>query len=314
MAKTVFHPGELKKSEDTVVLTLPFKFIDETEEAEVEEVEEYTGPSPDDIRREVEQLRSDWETEKAQLLAEAREEAGRIVKEAEQAAFEEVRRKTDQAQIIRQEAENDAAEIRKNAQSDADKLTENARQEKSGELENARRDGRKLGQEEGYQEGYKEAERLVGRLHTIIEKTMEKRQEILEETEQQIIDLVLLITRKVVKVISDTQKTIVVSNIVQALRKVKGRGDVSIRVNMEDLELTTDHTKEFLAAVENVQNITVMEDSSVDRGGCIIETDFGDIDARISSQLSELEQKILEISPIRTRSRNSLSQEAPESI
>jgi hypothetical protein len=38
----------------------------------------------------------------------------------------------------------------------------------------------------------------------------------------------------------------------------------------------------------------------VDKGGCIIETDFGEIDARISSQLAELESKILEISPMRS--------------
>jgi flagellar assembly protein FliH len=44
----------------------------------------------------------------------------------------------------------------------------------------------------------------------------------------------------------------------------------------------------------------VLEDSSVEKGGCIVETDFGAIDARISSQLSELETKVLEISPIKT--------------
>jgi len=65
--------------------------------------------------------------------------------------------------------------------------------------------------------------------------------------------------------------------------------------------MTTQHTKDFLSAAENVKNITVVEDSSVDRGGCVIETDFGAIDARIVSQLNELEQRILEVSPIKTR-------------
>jgi len=91
--------------------------------------------------------------------------------------------------------------------------------------------------------------------------------------------------------------------VVQALRKVKGRGDVIIRVNVDDLKLTTEHIKDFIQLIEGVKNIQVVEDSSVDRGGCIIETDFGEIDARISSQLAELEQKILEISPIRAKAR-----------
>ena len=53
-----------------------------------------------------------------------------------------------------------------------------------------------------------------------------------------------------------------------------------------------------------MSGITVVEDSSVDKGGCIVETDFGAIDARISSQLSELENKILEISPLKTIQKN----------
>ena len=53
--------------------------------------------------------------------------------------------------------------------------------------------------------------------------------------------------------------------------------------------------------VENVKSVTVVEDSSVDRGGCVIETDFGQIDARISSQLHEIEEKIIELTPIKIR-------------
>jgi len=55
--------------------------------------------------------------------------------------------------------------------------------------------------------------------------------------------------------------------------------------------------------VEGAKSIQIVEDTTVDPGGCIIETDFGEIDARISSQLSELEQKILEISPIRSKAK-----------
>ena len=125
------------------------------------------------------------------------------------------------------------------------------------------------------------------------------------ETEQDIIDLVLLIARKVVKVITENQRNIIISNVVQALRKVKGRGNVIIRVNMADLKLTTEHTKDFIERMEGVKSIQVAEDSTVSQGGCIIETDFGEIDARISSQLTELESKILEMSPIKSRTKTS---------
>ena len=56
---------------------------------------------------------------------------------------------------------------------------------------------------------------------------MDRRKNILEETEQQIVDLVLLISRKVVKIISENQRNVIMSNVLHALRKVKGRGDVT---------------------------------------------------------------------------------------
>ena len=138
----------------------------------------------------------------------------------------------------------------------------------------------------------------------MIESVQSKRQEILDETEGQIVDLVLLMTRKVVKVMSESQKSVIMANVVQALKKVKGRGDVTLRVNMSDAKLTTEHIRDFISQVENIKNISVVEDSSVDKGGCIVETDFGAIDARISSQLGELETKILGISPIKSVSKS----------
>ena len=75
---------------------------------------------------------------------------------------------------------------------------------------------------------------------------------------------------------------------------------VTMRVNLEEVKLTTAHIQEFINHVENIEAIKVLEDSSVEKGGCIVETDFGAIDARISSQLTELENKILEVSPLKT--------------
>lgn len=146
-------------------------------------------------------------------------------------------------------------------------------------------------------------ERLTGRLHAVIERALDKRGEILEKTEAEIVELVLLVAKKVVKVISENQKNVVVQNIVQALRKLRTRSEVTIRVNLADLQLASEHAKDFVAMAENAKHIQIVEDTTIDRGGCIIETDFGEIDARISSQLHELEEKILDISPIKARGK-----------
>lgn len=303
MAKTVFRPQE------TVPLTSAFiiggKGLAEVEEEleEVAPIEEYTGPTADDLRREAEAFKKAWEEEKQAMMAGARAEADDIVKRAEATAFDEVKRKNDQALKIRHEAETAAEQAIKDAENKIAELERQAQARIDEVTKSAHKKGFEQGREEGFKEGKNEVERLIVRLHTILERAMDKRADILDQTEGQIIELVLLVARKVIKTISENQKNVVISNIAQALRKLKARSEVIIRVNLADLQLTTEHVKDFVEMAENAKRITVMEDSAVDRGGCIIETDFGEIDARIQSQLRELEEKILDISPVKSRGK-----------
>ena len=303
MAKNVFKPQDIMYSARKVFIEPPKILPEEpAEEAEaVEEPGEYTGPTVDDLRREADQFRRDWEEEKKKLTAKAQEDAEKIRKDAEKVAFDEVKRKNNQAQKIRQDAEDQAQVILAEARQKAAALEQDIKQRVTQTEREAYEKGQAEGHARGYEEGRAEVQRLVESLHGIISKAIEKRNEIIQEAETQIINLVLLIVKKVIKVISENQKNVVINNVVQALRKLKSRGDVVIRVNLADLELTSEHVKDFMKMVENVKSVTVLEDSTVDRGGCIIETDFGQIDARVSSQLHEIEERILELMPIRSK-------------
>ena len=303
MAKTVFRPGEAKNIEEKVMLPL-YKDYSPIEDVEVEEEEEYTGPTAEDLRREAEEYKLQFEQEKQQLKADAQKEAERIVKAAEDTAFAEVKRQTDQAAVIKADAENEANAIIEKAKAQAAQIVSEAQAQHDKIVSEARNEGFEQGSQEGYQKGSAEVERLIERMHKILEAVMQRREEILQDTESQIVELVILMARKVIKILSENQKNVIMANTVAALRKVKTRGEVTLRVNIEDVKLTTAHADEFIQHVENVQGITVQEDSSVEKGGCIVETDFGAIDARISSQLTELENKILEVSPVKNIKRS----------
>jgi len=301
MAKTVFRPFEIVALQSTMVLKQQGQEgrRDVQEAEELPEIQEYAGPSADDLRREAELFKEQWDKEREALLAAAKAEADRIVHDAESAAFEEVRRKTNQAQKLRQEAEEEAKKVVVEAEKRVGELEASAAARLEAAEREAAKKGREDGREEGYKEGVAEAERLVGRLHVILDRAMDKR----AETEAQVVELVLLIAKKVVKVISENQKSVVVQNISQALRKLKTKSDVIIRVNLADLQLATEHVKDFVQMTENAKKMQIVEDSTVDRGGCVIETDFGEIDARIASQLNELEERILDVAPIRARGK-----------
>jgi flagellar assembly protein FliH len=301
MAKHVFRPTEIINLSRKVFIEPPAPPEEEPEELTEVAAEEFDGPTAEDYRREAEAFKQGWEQEKADLIAEAKAEADRIIKEAEQVAFDEVKKKNNQAKKVKQEAESEAERILKTAKQEAEQIQGKAEQSVSQLEKEARDQGYAEGQEEGFKRGSAEMDRLIEQMHTIISKAIEKRNQIIEDSETQLINMVLLIANKVIKVISENQRNVVINNVMQALRKLKSRGDVVIRVNLADLNLTSEHTRDFIDRFENIKSISVLEDSSVDRGGCIIETDFGQIDARISSQLKEIEDNILEMMPIKTK-------------
>ena len=303
MAKTVFRPGETKNEESKVLLPLVYDFAPIEEEPE-EIVEEYTGTTADDLRREAEAFKLAWEQEKQLMLTQAQAEADAIVKKAEDAAFAEVKKQTDDAQIIKADAENEAFQIIQKAKQEAEQIIAEAQTQRDKLQLEAKSQGFEQGHSEGYEKGAAEVNRLIERMHKILEAVMQRREEILKDTESQIVELVILMARKVIKILSENQKNVVMANVVAALKKVRTRGAVTLRVNLEDVKLTTANISEFIKHIENVEGITVLEDSSVEKGGCIVETDFGAIDARISSQLTELENKILDVSPVKNIKRS----------
>ena len=303
MAKSVFRPNETKLEGEKVLLPLVHNFAPVEEETPVIQ-EEYHGPTADDLRKEAEAFKTQWESEKQKMLAQAQASADDIVKKAEDAAFAEVKRQTDAAAVIKSDAETEAENIIARAKNEAAQIIADAEAEKERLRSEAQTNGFEQGHKEGYEKGAAEVDRLIDRMHRILEAVMQRREEILADTESQIVELVILMARKVIKILSENQKNVVMANTLAALKKVKTRGEVTLRVNLEDVKLASENAQEFINHVENIKGITVLEDSSVERGGCIVETDFGAIDARISSQLQELENKILEVSPVKNIKRS----------
>ncbi len=300
MARKIFKAAEVKEIKSKVLITPPQIGPRKKEEAvPVEEIEE-----PEVVVEEVLQELPVQEEREAllgdakKIKEEAEAEAKRIRDEAEEAAFTIMQKSSVDVRKEKEEAEAQAQKITDEATENAAHIEEEARKKAEEIIAAARKKALDEGRDEGFKTGEEEVKRLIQRLHEIQNSAIDERRKILDSTERQLIDLVLLIARKVVKVISETEKKVVVDNVKEALKKVKGETEVTIRINSMDMELTSKHKKEFIAAVESLKQVRVEEDSRVAPGGCIITTAFGDIDARIQSQLHIIEENIRELVPI----------------
>lgn len=202
-----------------------------------------------------------------------------------------------EAEEIKTNATEEAAEILQNAKNEASNLIEDAKNHYEEAMAKAKAEGFEVGKVDGFKEGYDEVSRLVERMHVVINKIIDKRSDIFDRIEGQVIELAILMVKKVVKVVSANEKTVIVNNIMQAIKRLKANGDIVVKLNIDDLNLASSQKEAFTASMEKGGNLTFVEDNSIEQGGCIVESEFGGVDARINSQLMEMEDKIRELLP-----------------
>ena len=113
--------------------------------------------------------------------------------------------------------------------------------------------GYDAGREVGFKKGQAEVRRLIDRLGTIVGKAIDIREDIIQASEKQMVEMILIIARKAIKDEIVERKEIVLNNIREALKRIKDRDRVDIRVNFSDLEITTAHKDELIKLMESLR-------------------------------------------------------------
>jgi flagellar biosynthesis/type III secretory pathway protein FliH len=120
------------------------------------------------------------------------------------------------------------------------------------------------------------------------------RQGVLQQAEDDIVTLVFHLARKVIQHEALCNREIVATSLRRALAYVMEREHVSVRVNPMDLERALELKEDFIHTVQGLRHLSIVGDETVGPGGCLVETTFGEIDARLEAQLEELEQRFRE--------------------
>ncbi|RMG57802.1 MAG: hypothetical protein D6713_08945 [Deltaproteobacteria bacterium] len=155
-------------------------------------------------------------------------------------------------------------------------------------LEKAYREGF----EKGYSDGLAKVAEAAKRVESIIRELENYRGRKFQELLPEIVDLSLQIARRIIRREVSVQREVILGVVKDALKKVgEGETRVTIRVNPEDYEVLVANFEE----VRNngaVRNIEIEPSTTISPGGCYIETEGGDVDARVEEQLKEIENAL----------------------
>ena len=119
------------------------------------------------------------------------------------------------------------------------------------------------------------------------------RKETYLQIEKEVAELALAIAQKVICREVATDKETVVCVAKEALAKVDDPGNITIKMNPADLQFINETKYQLANLVTDVNSITFEGEESIQSGGCIIETELGEIDARIEKQLEAVKESFL---------------------
>lgn len=213
------------------------------------------------------------------------------------------------------DVERQAGEILARARAEAERLSAEARQRTSAaeaeareRLEARAREGYEKGLVEGRQAGLeqirKEARqaavqgakdelvRLTRALATGLAEYERNRRSLTALAESGLIELAVAIARRVCKTLASSSADAARANARALLELVKHHEDLELHVHPDDCELLRDVAGELTQQVAQLEHVSVLADRTVERGGCVLRTRDGTIDASIGSQIDRIAKAI----------------------
>lgn len=112
--------------------------------------------------------------------------------------------------------------------------------------------------------------------------------------EREVVALALDVARKVLGRELAQDRSAVADLAAQALAVARDRREVTLRVNPEDADAIRAAAGRLGALLARAPGLDVREDPTVERGGAVVETEAGRVDARVEAQLAALARAIEE--------------------
>ncbi|MCX6169907.1 MAG: FliH/SctL family protein [Ignavibacteriales bacterium] len=154
----------------------------------------------------------------------------------------------------------------------------------------------------GYREAQEKTRRDVEREYTdklfrkyeevykILQQFDESFAEYEKSFEKLVIETAFEVAKKVVQR-EVSENTIINENVRFAINKIMGANEIRLKLNPADVEELNEATKKLIHG-GSFNKIKIEPDERIELGGCLIETEIGNVDSRISTQLSEMQRQL----------------------
>ena len=156
-------------------------------------------------------------------------------------------------------------------------------------IEEAFNKGMEKGRAETMAAHLEKVDKGVAAFKAAVEEMVRIRQQDVDRMETETVRLALAIAKKVIG--HETEHGPVIGNVLKsAMKKVVDPRHLTVRLNPKDIDTVNGFKQELLLSDDFGAALHLEADETIHRGGCIIETKLGDVDARIDQQIRIIEE------------------------
>jgi flagellar assembly protein FliH len=177
------------------------------------------------------------------------------------------------------------------ALSEAARIIEEAKAQSNKIKETARQEGLKQGETAGKAES---AQKIKEALE-VLNSAIAERKKIVKDAEAEILRLSLKAAEQIIRSEVSLHRDVCLNIVSEAINRISDREQVIVRVNREDAEYIKRYKDRLAGILDGVKSFSVLEDSTIEPGGCVIETNLGYVDARISTKLKSIEEALQKV-------------------
>ncbi len=160
--------------------------------------------------------------------------------------------------------------------------------------EKAYKEAYELGLQEGTQKAFSdtfpELEKKIVDFESFIQTLLKFKKSVADTQERQLIKLVYLMANKISYLKIQEQPEMIRDLIFEVIEKVSSEDEIQIRIHPQHLQFIKESLEKNQKSFEFLkeEKIKWNEDPALSLGGCIVETNYGEIDARIETRIEEL--------------------------
>ena len=214
----------------------------------------------------------------------------------QQAKVQKIIEETDaKAQQIIAGAENKSQVIVQTANTEAERIIEDARKKAQQEYDTiknqAYNEGFKKGEQDGLYKFQTDAHENLKSLEILASSSFDIKKNIIDSASRDIIDLVAAIADKVCH--QKFNDEVLHQITLDAIKKLNDKESITIIVNPKLTENINNLVPDFKEEIPKLKSLKILEDNSLSADGVIVETPDIRLDSRVSSQITEIAQKML---------------------